>query len=135
VSGMRKWRTHCQEIKHIYGASSKITRRSRCITLAKCFGLWHEHAVEEKRTRHIMDARTQKALAIWRIKSLVVGFGGWHEHAAEETRQRNIMERILIRMTIRRLSGAMWRWCENLQERVRIGAKTRKAWLFGDIRH
>jgi hypothetical protein len=54
-------------------------------------------------------------------------FGAWHEHAAEKTRKSNIMDRMVIRMMSRRLSGAMWRWCENLQERVRMDAKTWKA--------
>ena len=37
------------------------------------------------------------------------------------------MDRIFIKMTSRRLAGAMWKWCEILQERLRVDAKTRKA--------
>jgi hypothetical protein len=74
-----------------------------------------------------MDAKTRKALAIWRKKTLSCGFGVWHEHAAEEMRKRKIMERIYIRMSSHRLSRAIWKWCETLQERLRVDAKTRKA--------
>jgi hypothetical protein len=120
----------CEGLQERARVHAKI-RKARSIWLNKviliCFGDWHEHAAEETRKRNIMDTKTRKALAIWRKKALAGGFGAWHEHAAEETRKCNIMDRIAIKMMNRRLSGAMWRWCENLQERVRMDAKNKKA--------
>jgi uncharacterized protein YdcH (DUF465 family) len=131
---MWRWCENLQERVRIDTKTQKALAFWRKKALVFWFGAWHEHAAawhehaaEETRNRRIMDAKLRKALAIWREKALSCGFGVWHEHAAEEMRKRKIVDRIYIRMSSRKLSGAMWRWCENLQERVRTDAKIRKA--------
>jgi hypothetical protein len=72
-----------------------------------------------------VEAKTRKALFMWRNKSMVVSLRVWYEHAAEETRKRNVMKRVVMTVMRRRLSEAMRRWCENLKEQRALVAKHR----------
>ena len=113
------WADTAKERRRQRSVMSRVGQRMKNAGFC-CFVSWREHVAEGKRKRNITEAKNLKALAIWRTRATLGYFGAWHEHAAEETRKSNITERIVIRMMCRMLSGAMWRWCESLQERVRV---------------
>jgi hypothetical protein len=123
VGGLGAWHQHAAEETRKRNVLKRIVKRmlSRQLSAA----MWRWYGSLKARVRE--EAKTRKVLAFWRKKATVGAFGAWRQHAGGEARKRNIMERVVKRMLRRRLSAAMRRWCETLQQRVRVQTKTRKA--------
>jgi len=96
--------------------AARIFKRWRNGGLNAAFGIWREHASEQRRLVGI----TKKVLKHWKHRATAAAFESWHAHASEQKEQKALCTRVLRHMLNRKSSMAFDTWREHSSAQKRM---------------